>query len=296
MKKAEIVNTKPKKQAIVVVAKVFSILAALLLGLTALFQAASSGEQLVYVFGAWNRVPEIEHQALVASFIIRVAAPMVMSALMMISALVLSLDRKGPFVFIPMGLLTYTALASAAGVVADVMISLVLDGTDRFYYYHYAINAVSEALIIAACLPVAIIIAAFLFIAAATFCRKCRFVPMIILTAIFGGGFVANVVVALIGMIARIEKYQMHMLFPRSDMLTLSTLNYFIAPILGTLVVGLLAVASLLAIFGVLSAKKKPAVAVAEAVEAECAEEHCAEPETVAENVATDATAEPVAE
>ena len=245
----------------VVVAKVFSIIAALILGLAAILEAASSGEELVYMVSSWGRVPESEYQALVANLLIRIAAPMVMSALMIISALVLTLDRKGPFVFIPMGLLTYTVLASAATVLADVVAILPFNAMgERFLSYHMAFYMMSEVLIIAVCLPIAIIVTAFLFVAAATFCKKCRFVPMIILTAILGCGFVANAVVAVLGMLARMDHYETYITFIRSAIVPLVTINYFISPALRTLVVGLLFVASLFAIFGVLSAKKKPDV------------------------------------
>ena len=260
MEKAKNFNTKPKTEAMVVVAKVFSIIAALILGLAAILEAAISGEELVYMVSSWGMVPESEYQALVANLLIRIAAPMVMSALMIISALVLTLDRKGPFVFIPMGLLTYTVLASAATVLIDVVRLIFGAMGERFFSYHLPYHMLSEVLIIAVCLPIAIIVTAFLFVAAATFCKKCRFVPMIILTAILGGGFVANAVVAVLGMLARMDHYETYITFIRSATVPLMTINYFISPALRTLVVGLLFVASLFAIFGVLSAKKKPDV------------------------------------
>ena len=245
-----------------IITLVFAIITAVLLGLAAVWSLFLNGTNLIYdlvvsfLTNGTVFMPRLDIAYLIEAIytVFCIATVFVTPLLAVAAAILLIVNRRGALVFLPMGILTYTAIQRITYFVLNIFIKrLFMDAASLRVY---------EMLTFIFCIAVSAVFAVVIYLISATLLRKLRPIPMALISLILGAGLLLNVALIVLTLISNTSAY-IDILQHTHILVKISlALDMFVSPVCSILTYLLIYVASITAIVAVLPYKKSSLVQV----------------------------------
>ena len=246
-----------------IITLVFAIITAVFLGLAAVWSLLHNGTNLIYdlvvsfLTNGTGFIPRLDIAYLVEAIytVFWIATVFVTPLLAVAAAILLIVNRRGALVFLPMGILTYTAIQRITYFVLNIFIK-------RLFMMDAASLRVYEMLTYIFCIAVSAVFAVVIYLISATLLRKLRPIPMALISLILGAGLLLNVALIALTLISNTSAY-IDILQHTHILVKISlALDMFVSPVCSILTYLLLYIASITAIVAVLPYKKSSLVQV----------------------------------
>ena len=177
-------------------------------------------------------------------------APGIVSVLLMlISALILFINKNSSAIYFPSGLLTHTVFMTWATLIINFIVARLL----KFPIY---IQLISPIISLIVSLILVVLPTILFFIASCTFLKKAKFVPMFIVFAVLAVGVVINLAANGLIIITDLGIIMQQLEYFRGVGTVLICYNYFISPLIEIAIEGGVCFAILLAAIGMCSKPK----------------------------------------
>ena len=132
---------------------------------------------------------------------------MITALLLIAAAVILFVNKNVSGIYIPMGLLTYTAIAPLLNNVSNIIVNYFLAqklGPNSFWVGDIYVPYIVLAISILISLAIVLVPTVFFFVASCTFLKKVKFIPMFIIFGILVLGTLGSTLLVLLGLISNI--------------------------------------------------------------------------------------------
>ena len=250
------VKTK-RNVALTVITFVCAIISASLLGLAALWSVLCNSASIIYTVVVSILYKQTWDFYSIMTIVTSLGVNLFFMLLLVAAIVLLLVNRKGPFVFIPMGFFTSSATFLPVSIISLLVLNFGARYGEQFLVKASLISGIVTPILKYA---LAAIPAVLFFVLAATVFKKLRPIPMAIIHLILCVAFVLNVGYQALIWISNIPNYADIFAYNTGIELISLILTNFIAPILGWVTSLLICGASFFAIFALIPYKKKVAV------------------------------------